>query len=371
VCVVGLGRVGLPTAVAVARAGFRVVGVDRDPAVRARVAAGEPGFPEPGLAEALRERPLEVAARPVRADGYVICVGRPADAGGGGDPTSDVRAALGDVAAAASPGALVLLECTVPVGVTDELAAAWPDLRLAVAPERVWPGAALAELASNPRLVGGDPAVAAVAATFVRRWCAGAVTETDARTAELAKLVENTARDVQIALANTVADVARRSGVDPRHLLELVASHPRVHLLRPGIGVGGPCLPVDPWLLGPEVPPLVAAARAVNDALPGAAAARVAREPGTIGLLGLAYKADTDDTRRSPAVEVARALAHRGALAHDPHVRHVIAGVEQRSYADVLACDVVVRLVDHRAFHGWQAAARPGARTLDLVGGWA
>lgn len=369
VCVVGLGRVGLPTAALAAGAGHVVVGVDRDPAVRAAVLAGE-GGDEPGLAELLARHPLIPRERPVPADAYVVCVGRPADAGADGPPDADLRGALADVAAVAPPGALCVVEATVPVGTTDALAAAHPGLRLAVAPERVLPGRALHEIATNPRVVGGPDDVARDAAALLSTWCRGPTTRVDRRTAELCKLVENTARDVQIALANTVASLARAHGVDAHALRALVNQHPRVSLLEPGIGVGGPCLPVDPWLaqrgVAPE--PLVVAARQVNDAAPGLAAARIDREPGAIGVLGLTYKPDSGDLRRSPAVAVVRGLAHRDVLAHDPHVRGPVAGVRLGPLADVLARDVVVLLVRHAAFAGWRDAAR--GRPLDLAAGW-
>lgn len=369
-CVIGLGRVGLPTAVCARAAGWDVTGVDHDPAVREAIAEGTAGRLEPGLPEALAERPLRVVARPVPSEVHVVCVGRPADGGLDGGPATQIRHALAEIAALDGPERpLVVLECTVPVGTTDALSAEFDGLRLTVAPERVLPGRALEEIRGNPRLVGGRPDDAAAAADVLATWCRGPISVVDARTAELAKLVENTARDVEIALANTVAGVAREHGVDPVRLRDLVNQHPRVHLLLPGIGVGGPCLPVDPWLLA-DASPLVRAARAVNDAAPREAAARIDRESGRLGLLGLAYKPDTDDVRRSPAIEVARALAgHRDVLAHDPHVPRVD-GLRTGSIEEVLSRDVVVLLVAHAAFHGWRDRLRPGAVGLDLVAGW-
>jgi UDP-N-acetyl-D-mannosaminuronic acid dehydrogenase len=371
VCVVGLGRVGLPTAALAAAAGHHVIGVDRDPHQLARVRGGGAGD-EPGLAELLAAHPIEVGSRVVPADAYVVCVGRPADAGGEGPAGADVAAALAEVAQVAPPGALCVLEGTVPVGTTDALVAAWPGLRVVVAPERVLPGRALAEIRDNPRLVGGPPSAVGAAAALMSSWVRGPITQVDARTAELCKLVENASRDVAIAFANTVAALARRHGVDGAQLRALANQHPRVSLLAPGIGVGGPCLPVDPWLLvDPDAPePLLVAARRVNDGVPALAAARVDRERGTIGVLGLGYKPDVGDTRRSPAVEVVRALAHRDVVAHDPHVGGPVEGITLVPLAEVLRRDVVVRLVAHRAFDGWETAAARSACTLDLSGGW-
>ncbi len=369
---VGLGRVGLPTVALAASAGHRVVGVDRDAEVRRAVEAGHaPG--EPGLPELLRAHPFAVRAEVVSAEAYLLCVGRPADRGLVGDPERDLRAAMAAVAAVAPPGALCVVEATVPVGTTDRLAETFPTLRVAIAPERVLPGAALAEIRGNPRLIGGPRDVTDAAAALLSTWCRGPITHVDRRTAELCKLAENTARDVELALANTVAELARRHGVDPHRLRALVNQHPRVSLLQPGIGVGGPCLPVDPWLAteGGAPLPLVAAARAVNDGVPLLAAARVDREPGTIGVLGLTYKPDSDDLRHAPALAVIRALAHRDVLAHDPHVAAPVDGVRRGSYEEVLGREVVVLLVAHRAYADWRARVAPGARTLDLSGGWA
>ncbi len=370
-CVVGLGRVGLPTAALAASAGHRVLGVDRDADARDHARSGRTD--EPGLAALLAAHPFPVVESPRPADAYVLCVGRPADQGRDGPADADLRAALAAVAEVAPPGSLCVIEATVPVGTTDALADAFPGLRLACAPERVLPGRALDEIRGNPRVVGGPPPIAEAAVALLSTWCRGPIAAVDRRTAELCKLVENTARDVQIALANTVATLARHHGVDPVALRSLVNQHPRVALLQPGIGVGGPCLPVDPWLLVEGAPeePLVLAARAVNDAVPARAAARVAREEGAVGLLGLTYKPDCADLRHAPALRVARLLAaERSVLAHDPHLTGPVDGVDLGSFEEVLSRDVVVLLVAHGAFAGWRARVRPDARALDLTGGW-
>lgn len=363
-CIVGLGRVGLPTAVLAARAGHEVTGVERDPRRLASIASGEAGDPEPGLREALRATPIAVSPAVVAADAYVVCVATPWD--GRAADTADVQVAVAAVADAAPDGALVVIESTVPVGTTEALAARAPSLRFAVAPERVLPGDALREIARNPRVVGGDPAAAALLAT----WCHGPIDLVEPRMAELAKLVENASRDVEIAFANTVAAVAGRWGVDPWALQRVVNGHPRARMATPGIGVGGHCLPVDPWFLvaaAPAETALLRAAREVNDLGPERAVAEVARHAGTIGLLGLAYKPDTDDVRNAPAVRVALALsASRDVLAADPYV--TVPGVRAATVERILRRDVVVLLVAHSAYRGLKARVR--GIPVDLCGGW-
>ncbi|MCB9689603.1 MAG: nucleotide sugar dehydrogenase [Alphaproteobacteria bacterium] len=368
--VVGLGRVGLPTAALLASAGHRVIGVERDPALREAVLGRTAGAAEPGLRELLDGVAIEVVERPVPAGVYVLCVGT---------PVRDGAADLGDLFAAASEvdrfapeGALVIVESTVPVGTTDLLAGKHPRLAWVVAPERVLPGDALREIASNDRVVGGPPEAAARAARLLRSICSGRVEVVDARTAELAKLVENASRDVELAFANTVAALAESFGVALPQLLEVVRRHPRVRLLQPGIGVGGHCLPVDPWFLieaRPDLADLLRAARSINDAVPATWVERIARHPGTIGLLGLSYKPDTDDRRASPALSIARTLAEtRDVLVHDPHGTE--ADLRSGSLDEVLARDVVVHLVAHRAYRGLRARVRRGAVVVDAAGGW-
>ncbi|MEQ1571551.1 MAG: nucleotide sugar dehydrogenase, partial [Myxococcota bacterium] len=351
-----------------------VVGVESDPAVRGAVWGPHPT--EPGLDALLAQVSFEVVERPVASPVYAVCVGTPV----GPDRAPDLReleAALDQVAEVALAGALVVIESTVPVGTTDAAAERLrrrvPGARVAACPERVLPGRALHELVNNPRIAGGvDPASGEAAAQWLRSFVDGPVEVVDARTAELAKLVENAARDVEIALANTVAATAAAHGVDPARLRSLVNRHPRVALLEPGIGVGGHCLPVDPWFLiarSPATTRLFAAAREVNDAAAGRWAAEIARVAAgrPIGLLGLAYKADSDDPRNAPAVEVARALARdHDVIAADPFVREA-AGVSVAPLDQVLARPVVALLVAHSAYRG----LRPPGVAVDACGGWA
>jgi UDP-N-acetyl-D-mannosaminuronic acid dehydrogenase len=375
ICVVGLGRVGLPTVARAAEAGHDVTGVDRDPAALIRARGAHPT--EPGLTEvvsaAVSSGRLAFATVPVRADVYVVCVGTPLAEGARAD-LSALDAALASIGAVAPPGALLVIESTVPVGTADRAAAALPGLRVAAAPERVWPGRALRELAENPRVVGGvDEESAVAAAAFFATLGAGDIDRTDARTAELVKLCENAARDVEIALANTLAAVSRAHGLDPHAVRALVNRHPRVALREPGIGVGGHCLPVDPWFLvegAPAHTALLRAARGVNDGAPGAWAARIAARAGgrPIGLLGLGYKADSDDLRHAPAVEIAlRLSASADVVVADPY-HDAVDGIALAPLEVAAARPVVALLVAHAAYR--VVRLRPDQIGIDACGGW-
>lgn len=386
-CVVGLGRVGLPTAALIARAGARVHGCDADPEVLARIRDGVAGDDEPGLGalvrHAVRRGMLTVSASAAPAETTVLCVPTPVD-GAHRPDLGALWAAVEAIDPVVPPDGLVVVASTVPVGTTDAVARRLrrdhPARRVACCPERVLPGDAVREMRVNPRLAGGvDPESAAAAAAWLAGWAEGPIDRVDARTAELVKLVENGARDVALAYAHTVAAVAEVHGLDPAAVRALANRHPRVSLLSPGIGVGGHCLPVDPWFLAdgaPDATELVRVARRVNDAVPGRWVDRIAAVADglgarAIGLLGLAYKPGTDDVRGAPAVEIARALAERfEVVAADPRVR-AVDGIEVAPVAQALACPVVVLLVAHPELVAARASVPPGARVIDACGGWA
>lgn len=278
VSVLGLGYVGLPTAALLAATGHQVSGVEPDAARRDAIADGrffaEEEALRPLLRDALWDGTLALHDAPVPAEVFVLAVPTPLG------PRrhallNHVWAAADSVAPMLGEEALVLLESTSPVGTTlalkAKLRAAPPDLRalhLAYGPERVLPGNLLAELRRNPRLAGGASAAATQrAVAFCQGFVAGEVTGTDAASAEMAKLVENSVRDVNIAFANEVAAIARHRGLDPFAVIELADRHPRVEVLRPGPGVGGRCIAVDPWFLAegaPDQARLIPAARAVD-----------------------------------------------------------------------------------------------------------
>ncbi|MFN6955773.1 MAG: UDP-N-acetyl-D-mannosamine dehydrogenase [Acetobacteraceae bacterium] len=408
VSVIGLGYVGLPTAAMLAARGHEVLGCDVNPAVVAAVNAATPHFAEPDLdmllAAAVQTGRLSAAATPRAADAHLLAVPTPI--------TPDKRADLSFLDAAVDSlipllkaGDLVVVESTVPVGVTERLAArigaARPDLvlprrgapsprgclRIAHCPERVLPGAMLRELAANDRIVGGiSEDCADAAAALYESFVTGTIHRTDARTAEFAKLAENAYRDVNIAFANELAAIAERAGVDVWRAIALANRHPRVGILRPGPGVGGHCIAVDPWFLAEAAPddtPLIRTARGVNDGRPARVAARVAalaarfRQP-RIACYGLAYKPDVDDLRESPAIAVVERVAGgTGAevLVVEPYLSALPArlaalpGVRLVEEAEAReAADIVVFLVAHRMFRRLDAGLFAEKAVVDAAG---
>ncbi len=369
-CVVGLGYIGLPTAVLFAQAGLKVLGVDVDPRKLEMLRRGECPIHEEGLPERLAavvtSNHLQVAPEAVHAKVYLLCVPTPVTEERKAD-LGFVEAATRTIAEVIQPGDLVILESTVPPGtcigtvapILQELRGLDPrqDYLLAHAPERVIPGAIFQELTGNVRIVGGvTPEAADRAAELYLRAGVKDVRRTSAEVAELAKVVENTYRDVNIAFANELARVCRKLGVDVFETIELANLHPRVHVHTPGIGVGGHCIPVDPWFLVhlcPEETRLIHTARAINDAKPHRVAEEILDAHGRgniepIGILGVTYKPDVDDIRESPALEVIHLLgrARRTLYIFDPlSPEH-----SNASLADVLRLGTVAVLTDHAAF---------------------
>jgi UDP-N-acetyl-D-mannosaminuronic acid dehydrogenase len=341
ICVLGLGYIGLPTASTFATHGLKVVGVDVNQKIVNGLQNGQMHLYEPGLRTlvqaAMRSQNLVVCQSPEPADAFIIAVPTPF--------TDDKRADLSYVKAATEAivphlrrGNLVVLESTSPPLTTVNVVApileqsglrAGQDFHLAYSPERVLPGQILRELIENTRVVGGvDPTSAEAGRDLYAVFVRGEIILTDATTAEMVKLMENTYRDVNIAVANEFSRLADRFGVDVWEAINLANRHPRVQILRPGPGVGGHCISVDPWFLveaAPDLAEVIRSARQVNDAQPHFVVKLVQRALGSlagrrVALLGLAYKADVDDLRESPAIEVAQLLAGQGALvsAYEP-----------------------------------------------------
>jgi UDP-N-acetyl-D-mannosaminuronic acid dehydrogenase len=329
ICVLGLGYVGLPTAAMFAVAGHTVVGVDPSPRVQSALKNGRLHLKEPDLdalvGHALHSGRLRVATEPERADAFVIAVPTPLEPTSRLADLSYVQQAARDIVPHLQRGNLVVLESTVPPRTTCDVLAPilaasglqpGRDLCLAHCPERVLPGRILLELVENDRLVGGlTPACAERAAHLYASFVKGSIVRTDATTAEMAKVMENTYRDVNVALANEFARIADRLGVDVHEAIRLANRHPRVNVLRPGPGVGGHCVALDPWFLvqaAPDEAQLIRTAREVNDSQPARVLqhlARLAQPPAAVALLGVTYKADVDDIRESPALVVASLAA--------------------------------------------------------------
>ncbi len=368
ISVVGLGYVGLPTASMLASRGHDVYGLDTNERTVRELSEGRTDIREPELdtlvqaAAASGHLHCGTTARP--ADVFIIAVGTPIQADHSAD-LGAVMAAARSVATVLKRGDLVILESTVPPGTTvgplreileTSGLRAGRDFRLSHCPERVLPGNLILELVTNDRIIGGfDEASSRASSEVYRSFVTGKLLETDATTAELVKLMENTFRDVNIALANEFALIAERLGIDAWEAIRLAGHHPRVKFMSPGPGVGGHCIPVDPWFVveaAPDLAKLIATARAVNDGMPAhvvqlVRAALTDLAGAIIVTLGTTYKADVADTRESPAAHVIHALRHQGATvrAHDALLSPEPAVEELASGADAL-----VLLVDHKAY---------------------
>ena len=399
-CVLGLGYIGLPTASIFATKGRRVLGVDVSASVVDTINSGRIHIQEPDLdvlvRAAVQSGNLKASTQPAPADVFILAVPTPFLASADGAKVPDlsfVEAAARSIAPFVATGNLIILESTSPVGTTEKVKG-WLEAELAKlgrkvdgllyahCPERILPGQMLKELVSNDRICGGlTPAAAEQARDLYASFCTAQIFLTDARTAELAKLTENAFRDVNIAFANELSLICDKLGVDVWELIRLANHHPRVKILQPGPGVGGHCIAVDPWFIVDAAPAearLLRTAREVNDSKPHhvVAQVRAAAGPGAaVACLGLAFKANVDDLRESPAVEIAAHLADAGlkVLAVEPHVTALPKALQGRaelvSLADALArASVVVLLVDHRAFAGLTLEQLKGKKLIDTRG---
>jgi UDP-N-acetyl-D-mannosaminuronic acid dehydrogenase len=409
VCVIGLGYIGLPTAAVIARANCRVTGVDVSQHVVDTINRGEIHIEEvdlDGLVRGVVQRGMLRAATAIApADVFVIAVPTPFEKDGNHTPDiSYVIAAATSLAAVLKKGDCVILESTSPVGTTealrDRLAALRPDLAMpgltpgtpdvaiAYCPERVLPGRILEELTHNDRSIGGiTPRCARKALAFYKLFVRGACVTTDARSAEMTKLVENAYRDVNIAFANELSMIADRMGLDVWEVIRLANRHPRVNVLQPGPGVGGHCIAVDPWFIvhgAPEESRMIRTAREVNDAkmhhvLARATALAEANPHVPIACLGLAFKANIDDFRESPARFIAASLARRfgeRVRVVEPYARALPMEFEGTgaTLVDIdtalETCSVLIALVDHEVFRAIPAEERAHAAVYDTRGMW-
>lgn len=388
IAVIGLGYIGLPTAAVLAMHGADVVGVDVNQDTVDAVNRGEVPFVEPGLhisvAGAVSQGRLRADSKTPEADVYIVAVPTPFAAGHVAD-LSYIEAAADALSEKLFGNEVIILESTSPPGATQHLAdrilTARPDLSLdgrggkpvihvAHCPERVLPGRVMIELVTNDRIVGGLTRQAAELAKAVyETFCQGEIILTDAVTAEMSKLVENSFRDVNIAFANELSAICGQLDVDVWELIELANHHPRVNILQPGPGVGGHCIAVDPWFIvaaAPEHTKLIRSAREVNDDKPEQVIAQVVEKAARfksprIATLGLAFKPDIDDLRESPARRIVERLAQELPDARidavEPHIATLpaeLAALEHVQLADfepaVHDADIVVLLVDHDAF---------------------
>lgn len=407
VAVTGLGYIGLPTAAILASKGLSVTGIDISDAHVDAVNRGEVPFVEPDLAqfvsESVKAGRLRAQKHTTPADVHIVAV--PTPVRDGQPDLSYIDAATDAIAPTLKGGELVILESTSPPGTTEGMArrilAARPDLSLdgeggrpivdfAHCPERVLPGRVMIELVENDRIIGGlTPQAAERARDLYAVFCEAELHLTDATTAEMAKLTENSFRDVNIAFANELSMIADAMGIDVFELIELANKHPRVNILQPGPGVGGHCIAVDPWFIvaaQPERARLIRTAREVNDSKPDYVLDKVyeaieGREQATVACLGLAFKPNIDDLRESPSLRILQRLAAARpditVLAVEPHIEQLpasvadVANVSLVSVDDAIAkADVLVLLVDHDQFKAIDVAQLGDTQLVDTRGVW-
>ena len=382
ICVLGMGYIGLPTASILATQGFEVLGVDVNPHVVETLSAGRLHIQEPGLDTVVKASVisghLKVALEPAEADVFIIAVPTPLRHGdeNATEPKVDlsyVEKATSAILPHLKAGNLVILESTSPPGTTEDVVgkllreAGWKpgeDIFLCHCPERVLPGKILRELTQNDRVIGGVNVKSAERARDIyRSFCGGNIFLTDATTAELCKLVENSYRDVNIAFANELAAVARRFEVDVYDVIELANKHPRVNILNPGPGVGGHCISVDPWFLveyAPEETALIHQARKTNDHRPVEVASEILQlcqkhNAKNVSVLGVTYKQDVDDTRESPSTAIIAALKQElgdeNVRVHDPLVdSNAYEYPLETLFNAIEGSEMIVFLVPHREF---------------------
>ncbi|SFR98121.1 UDP-N-acetyl-D-mannosaminuronic acid dehydrogenase [Sphingomonas jatrophae] len=379
IVVVGVGYVGLPAAVMWAKAGLSVTGVDIDPSIveginngRHHVTGGEL---DRMLSDPAVRDHLVGSATPVAGDAFIVAVPTPVDYLTKRPDLGAVEAAVRSICPVLTRGNLVVIESTIPPLTTSGLVKELieretglkvpEDILLAHCPERILPGAIEHEIVHNDRLIGGiDDASTQAATDLYATFVKGALIPTSATAAETAKIMENASRDVGIALANECALICEKVGVDASEVIALANRHPRVNILSPGIGVGGHCIPVDPWFLvdvAPAETRLLRAARVVNDEMPKRAATRVrtalnGKRGARVVALGAAYKRECDDVREAPARDVVRLLQATGITVeqYDP----LVPGMGYASLAEVAkGADLVIILVHHARIDDDIAAA--------------
>lgn len=392
ICVIGLGYIGLPTAAVFASRKVKVVGVDINKHAVDTINQGRIHIVEPDLDilvhSVVNDGFLKASMLPEEADAFIIAVPTPFK-GDNHEPNLDyIKAASKSVAKVLKKGNLVILESTSPVGATEQMAR-WiaeervdltfphqcgetSDIKIAHCPERVLPGQVIRELIENDRIIGGmTKKCTEHAVDLYKIVVKGECIKTDARTAEMAKLTENSFRDVNIAFANELSILCDKLNINVWELIKLANRHPRVNILQPGCGVGGHCIAVDPWFIvhqNPDEAKIIKTAREVNDDKPNFVIKKIKeRVKGIshpkIACLGLAFKPDIDDLRESPALDIVARLANEKyqILAVEPNIKELPLRLQDKNVS--LVClnqaleeaDIVVILVKHREFVGMQS----------------
>lgn len=369
VCVVGLGYIGLPTALSMAGAGVDVIGVDYNKELLATLNAGKVSFEEEGLEELFSKalkNGIEFTDIYPKVDYYVIAVPTPYEKHNKKVDASYVVKAVESVLEVCEDGAVIIIESTISPGTIDKFirpVVAEKKVHLVHAPERIIPGNMIYELLHNSRTVGADDKeVGERVKALYETFCQGEIVLTDIRTAEMTKVVENTFRDINIAFANELAKICRSADMDVYEVIKIANRHPRVNILSPGPGVGGHCISVDPWFLVGDYPGLaniILAARKINDSMPEFVLKRTyqvmkkhnLKDVTRVGFYGLTYKEDVDDVRESPTLQMIESmekhLAH-GVKVFDPFIKDDLVENQYQDFDNFLNdIDLIVIMVAH------------------------
>ncbi len=370
--VVGLGYIGLPTALMLAASGNEVAGTDKNGEILKSLNNRQLTFQEKGMTElfgrAADNGILFTSEMPV-ADVYIISVPTPYDKGSKKVDMSYVAAAFEDVLEVCPKDSIIVIESTVSPGSIDKVIRPLADksekkVKIAHAPERIIPGSMIYELEHNSRTIGTDDAETGHALKEIYgSFCKGEIILTDIRSAEMSKVVENTFRDINIAFANELAKICRSDGMDVYEIIRIANNHPRVNILSPGPGVGGHCISVDPWFLVGDYPGLaniILAARKINDSMPEFVLGRIYEimqenhmtDISRVGLYGLTYKEDVDDVRESPSLQLLECMKRHLApplLCYDPYIKTQIVDRQVFGFEEFAErVDLIVIMVGHK-----------------------
>lgn len=373
--IIGLGYIGLPTALMFASHGVEVVGTDYNKALVDTLNQGHTTFEEDGLDELFNEAVrcgIKFSTDYIKTDMYIVAVPTPYDKASKRIDASYVVGAVKNVMEVCPKGATVVIESTVSPGTIDRFVRPiieengfkiGEDINLVHAPERIIPGNMVYELLHNSRTIGADDkAIGEKVKEYYASFCQGEIVVTDIRTAEMTKVVENTFRDINIAFANELAKICRSDNMDVYEIIRIANKHPRVNILSPGPGVGGHCISVDPWFLVGDYPSLanlIKQARMINDSMPEFVLGRISeimkendiKDVAKVGLYGLTYKENVDDIRESPTLQMLESMERHlatGVKVYDPYVKRDVCENQYHDFDAFLnSVDVVVLLVGH------------------------
>lgn len=373
--VIGLGYIGLPTALMLAAHGIEVIGTDKNIELVKKLQGGMVTFEEEGLEELFQEATkskIQFSGKNVSAEMYIIAVPTPYDQKNKKIDPEYVMKAVEEVVSIAPFGAILIIESTISPKTIDKYVRPLikrfglidgKDIHLVHAPERIIPGNMINELRNNSRVIGADSyKIGEKVSKVYKSFCKGEIVVTDIKTAEMSKVVENTYRDINIAFANELAKICREDDMNVYEIIRIANMHPRVNVLQPGPGVGGHCISVDPWFLVgdyPDIANIILAARKINDSMPEFVVKRIhdimlqngITDLSRVGLYGITYKEDVDDVRESPTLQLLNFLnihLASGIKCYDPYVNKKIVENQYYNLDEFLEnIDMVVIMVGH------------------------